>query len=342
MSRNSLNVISPRSEPKEPKQPKRDIWDDILRGLQISNGITGLAVDVSKIQEYKATQGERERLLAGKATPEERAKLGGTWSETESPGSISFQDTSTGKSVYRSQPEAAKPAISPAQQAALDLQREKFDFEKSQAAEKAKATEKAAAAKSVAAAKPDVKPPTEAQVASASFGRKAQAADALIADLESNGYDPASYKRAARDLPLIGSVTRTSEDRKYMQAQKEFIAAILRKESGGAITKDEFAQYGEIYFPSAGDDAEVIAQKADARQRATAGLLEAAGEGAVAQISDKTRPPSAPKPAPGTATAAPNAPATPPLQDIEAELKRRKLKPQNTDDLAPIPYDTGI
>jgi hypothetical protein len=52
----------------------------------------------------------------------------------------------------------------------------------------------------------------------------------------------------------------------YEQAKKEFITAVLRRESGAAIGKDEYKQYGQIYFPAANDSSLVIEQKRKSRE----------------------------------------------------------------------------
>ena len=52
----------------------------------------------------------------------------------------------------------------------------------------------------------------------------------------------------------------------YEQAKKEFITAVLRRESGAAIGKDEYKQYGQIYFPAANDSPLVIEQKRKSRE----------------------------------------------------------------------------
>lgn len=52
------------------------------------------------------------------------------------------------------------------------------------------------------------------------------------------------------------------------QAQKNFVTAILRRESGAAITDSEFKTAAQIYFPRPGDKADTIAQKAITRNTA--------------------------------------------------------------------------
>jgi GNAT superfamily N-acetyltransferase len=82
-----------------------------------------------------------------------------------------------------------------------------------------------------------------------------------------------------------------SEDRQLAdQAQREFIAAVLRLDSGAAIPPEEFVTNAQIYFPQPGDGEAVIKQKADARQRAIDGLRSMAG----AAFSGDDRSPATP------------------------------------------------
>ncbi len=50
------------------------------------------------------------------------------------------------------------------------------------------------------------------------------------------------------------------------QAAREFLAAVLRKDTGAAITSQEFDIYGQTYLPQPGDSAAVLRQKANSRQ----------------------------------------------------------------------------
>jgi len=73
--------------------------------------------------------------------------------------------------------------------------------------------------------------------------------------------------------PLVNQL-RTPEQRRYVTAQLAFIAGILRKESGAAITAEEYKQYARIFFPQSGDDADTIAAKRALRQEEIASLQE--------------------------------------------------------------------
>jgi len=72
-----------------------------------------------------------------------------------------------------------------------------------------------------------------------------------------------------------GFIRRRVQSPEFQVAQNagnEFLQAILRKDTGAAITADEQALYGETYLPRPGDGPEVLAAKQAARQRAVAAI----------------------------------------------------------------------
>lgn len=69
-----------------------------------------------------------------------------------------------------------------------------------------------------------------------------------------------------------------SEDRRlFEQAERNFITAVLRRESGAAISETEFADARRVYIPLATDSPEVLARKAESRRIVMAGLVNEAG-----------------------------------------------------------------
>jgi hypothetical protein len=74
------------------------------------------------------------------------------------------------------------------------------------------------------------------------------------------------------------------------QAERNFVNALLRKESGAAIGKEEFNSAEIQYFPRAGDTPEVIAQKKANRERAIDTLRRESGKtwDVGNAVSDKT------------------------------------------------------
>ncbi len=76
-----------------------------------------------------------------------------------------------------------------------------------------------------------------------------------------------------QSVPLgIGRELQTSEFQIARQAGDEFLQAILRKDTGAAITADEQELYGVTYLPQPGDGPAVLQAKREARARAIAAL----------------------------------------------------------------------
>lgn len=70
------------------------------------------------------------------------------------------------------------------------------------------------------------------------------------------------------------------EQQQNSQARRNFISAVLRKESGAAISPQEYTSEEKKYFPQLGDSDAVIKQKQDARNSAIQALEIQAGPGA--------------------------------------------------------------
>jgi hypothetical protein len=99
--------------------------------------------------------------------------------------------------------------------------------------------------------------------------------------------------------PLLNTL-RTDAQQEYLQAKVDFIASVLRKESGAAITASEYASENKRYFPQPGDKERVIAQKAQARRQVLAALTEEAGRPLL-----RPQPYTPPDPTPQPAVAPP-------------------------------------
>ena len=84
------------------------------------------------------------------------------------------------------------------------------------------------------------------------------------------GYDPSNLRDyAASNLPLsLRATALTDEGQQYLAAKMNFITAVLRKESGAAISDTEFANEDLKYFPQVGESDAVIEQKRLARKTA--------------------------------------------------------------------------
>ena len=86
--------------------------------------------------------------------------------------------------------------------------------------------------------------------------------DALISLSESVG----------GQAPVVGNYMKSPQYQQAEQAGKEFLQAILRKDTGAAITTQEINEYGTVYLPGPGDYPELLAQKKASRQRALQAL----------------------------------------------------------------------
>lgn len=75
-----------------------------------------------------------------------------------------------------------------------------------------------------------------------------------------------------RFLPFVPDFAKSADRRQFEQAERNFITAQLRRESGAAIADSEFEDARRIYIPLATDDEKTLQQKAAARQAALQGM----------------------------------------------------------------------
>ena len=135
------------------------------------------------------------------------------------------------------------------------------------------------------AAAAQAKAPTESQARANLFGTRAQEADRILRSLENNVAPVAgAIKESMANVPLVGGLAGAimnelmPEDyQKVEQAQRDFVNAVLRVESGAVINPDEFKNAKKQYFPQPGDSAAVIEQKRKNRETAIAGLRTMSG-----------------------------------------------------------------
>jgi hypothetical protein len=137
------------------------------------------------------------------------------------------------------------------------------------------------------------KPLTESQSNATSFAARMRQASEVIDKLEEKGVNPGKLGTILAGSNWTNPLA-SSEGQQYMQGQRNWVSANLRKESGAAIPDSEMANEIKKYFPQPGDSKEVIAQKRQARAVAEEGMMVQAGPGAkqVPGIIDRTRPKS--------------------------------------------------
>jgi hypothetical protein len=145
------------------------------------------------------------------------------------------------------------------------------------------------------------KPLTESQGNATAFGMRMKESNQLINDLEKKGVTNTGVIRStiggiAGMTPFIGEKLQqgvqsgmnvfpsalggpSAEQQQVDAARKNFITAVLRKESGAAISPSEFYNESQKYFPQPGDSDAVIAQKRHARDTAIKAMEIQAGPG---------------------------------------------------------------
>ena len=124
------------------------------------------------------------------------------------------------------------------------------------------------------------KMPKESEFKAAGFAKRSRMAEASLSKLPSD-----VGTGIIENIDLIPNVFRTEERKQYENTKNNFISAVLRKESGAVISPEESAREEAKYFPQAGDDEKVLAQKRQLREQAIRNL-EAEGQRALPLISD--------------------------------------------------------
>lgn len=138
----------------------------------------------------------------------------------------------------------------------------------------------------------------DTQAKALQFGSRMQASEGILDRLAATGVNqPGLIKRGADAVGLGAAAnwTQSAEQQQVEQAQRDFINAALRRESGAAIADSEFANARQQYFPQPGDSKEVIAQKRANRELATRGILAEVPESErrLAQVRDPAAAPAA-------------------------------------------------
>ena len=108
---------------------------------------------------------------------------------------------------------------------------------------------------------------TESQSNAVAFAMRAQNA---LENLQKSG-NIGVYDYSASRVPGVGNAMMSSDKGQAMNAEKQFIAAVPRKESGAAISQGEYDSYGRSSSLDQGDDAATLEQKARNREVAIQG-----------------------------------------------------------------------
>jgi len=316
--------------PREQREKKSDL-DKVLEGLNIANSAMGIAVNYEHINNYMKQNDALDQTAAGVLPAKDRldAQVHGMQPvpegtpgsqlhkfSSDDPGGFSKQafimpqkaETPMGQFVKAKGPNG--PVYQWAERGGAPI--DAYEEPKAPKEPKNIVVETVENGKVVRKIVPDTagstfevpgkegKPPTDVQFAAGGFAKRMSQAESVFGELTKKGFDrTADTAGMASYLP--GSM-KPDDLKSQEQAERNFANAILRKESGAAISKDEFANAEQQYFPRAGDSAEVLAQKQQNREQAIATMAAQAGP-AMAAIPDVAKKAPGVKGGDGTAMA---------------------------------------
>jgi hypothetical protein len=102
--------------------------------------------------------------------------------------------------------------------------------------------------------------------------------DATTSTIDAHTPDlTAAGERMKDAIPLVGNMMVSDGYQVGRRAADEWITALLRKDTGAAVTPEEWRLYGPIYIPQPGDGEPVLKAKAEARARAAEGMKTGLG-----------------------------------------------------------------
>lgn len=120
-----------------------------------------------------------------------------------------------------------------------------------------------------------IKPPTAAQELVAGYAVRLEQANPTLKTL-TNTISNMSALKFGIQLKLPSNL-QSSEIQQYMQASRNFINAVLRRESGAVISPTEFSEAQQQYLPKPGDSSETLRLKEANRNLVFNSLKNAAG-----------------------------------------------------------------
>lgn len=118
------------------------------------------------------------------------------------------------------------------------------------------------------------KPLNDTQSKALLFGTRMQEAEKVLQALEKGGTTTSvPGSRAGGGVGATINFFSPAQQQQLNQAKRDFLNAVLRRESGAVIAETEFDNGDKQYFPQPGDSKDVIAQKSRNRKLATELIL---------------------------------------------------------------------
>lgn len=114
---------------------------------------------------------------------------------------------------------------------------------------------------------------TDTQRVSAGYAARMDQANAILDDVG----DKHNFWGVSHVAAVLPNAWKTEDRQTFEQAKRNFINAVLRRESGAVISDQEFDNANMQYFPVPGDDPKVLQQKLENRRIATEAMRLAGG-----------------------------------------------------------------
>lgn len=276
---------------------KEDAWDKVAKALTIANQGLGIVSDVQSIrassQKMEDNRAAQDRIKNGVITPKEQLEYSKdyTQADTQGPGSFHLK-TPEGKDVYYSPKSKDKSADSLAlsQKDVAEFQNKGFGLVPpgTNGSTLYSAVGPDGKTQQIGLVPPKFQDPNAAakepkgdQFKVALYGKRMEQAEGVFNDLAKSGYDPTSAGSGVQRTTFLGiglpDRLKGEDVKKQEQAERNFVNAVLRRESGAAISPSEFESAAKQYFPRGGDTADVLQQKSDNRALAIQGFKAEAG-----------------------------------------------------------------
>lgn len=109
------------------------------------------------------------------------------------------------------------------------------------------------------------KPLTETQSNAKMFAARLGSNNQVLLGIEAKGFDPAAFGTTVQSF--IPNRFRSEDAQAYNAAKQNWIGAVLRKESGAAISNKEYSDANKQYFAQDGDSKSVVLQKQALRKQ---------------------------------------------------------------------------
>ena len=113
----------------------------------------------------------------------------------------------------------------------------------------------------------------------ATFAQRMLFQEGVVREVLDSGYRPNARDVTADNLPdFIGSSLLSPSGQRFYSSSRNFIAAVLRRESGAAISDAEYVNGLKQYFPQVGDTQAVMNDKESLRNNAILGMYRISGD----------------------------------------------------------------